>query len=266
MTTHWLFVHILSQAHLTTIVQHPEGRALLPRQQPPPTTATDPLPPKTRGGWRREEGIKEGGTDSTSTADSSQAHPRMTVRMKITSETSVKFECSLIGVGHKCTAVLSWPVKVPHGREDVDIVNYQSDVLVDDRKFRNLRLLVKVWNRFSFFFSPRPEGLRVWQEGFPLSCDWNCAVVFWGDLLFSFDGFGYVFWWKTICSIAFSNSLFTPWHWLINFLCHATQNKDNPMLVPVNDQNATPILNHGGLIDVTQTSSSKLQVLRNCNN
>lgn len=38
-----LCVFILLQAHLTTTVQHHEGRALLPQQQPRPTTATDPL-------------------------------------------------------------------------------------------------------------------------------------------------------------------------------------------------------------------------------
>lgn len=41
---------------------------------------------------------KEGGMDSTSTADYEQAYPRTTMRMKITSEMSVKFEFSLVDV------------------------------------------------------------------------------------------------------------------------------------------------------------------------
>lgn len=36
--------------------------------------------------------------DSTSTADYEQAYPRTTMRMKITSEMSVKFEFSLVDV------------------------------------------------------------------------------------------------------------------------------------------------------------------------
>lgn len=89
---------MLFKAHLTTIVQHHEGRARLPLQQPPPTTATDPLP--SRGaldeGKKTKGGRREGGTDSTSTADYELAYPRAAKRMKITSEMSVKFEFSLI--------------------------------------------------------------------------------------------------------------------------------------------------------------------------
>lgn len=58
------FVFMLFQAHLTTIVQHLEGRAQLPLQQPPHTTATDPLPTRAAvdEGKKAREG-EEGGRD-----------------------------------------------------------------------------------------------------------------------------------------------------------------------------------------------------------
>lgn len=64
MIEHSSFVFMLFQAHLTTIVQHHEGRAQLPLQQPPPTTATDPLPPRAAvdEGKKTREG-EEGGRD-----------------------------------------------------------------------------------------------------------------------------------------------------------------------------------------------------------
>lgn len=151
MTTHSLLVPVLLQAHLTTIVQHHEGRAPLPRQQPLPTTATDPLPTRGVMEWRRDEREMK---DSTSTADSQHAHPQMTLRTKVPSETSVKFECSLTDAVH------SWPVEVPHRREDV--VNYQSDVLVKT-EIGNLQLPSEVWN--GFYFS-QTRRLRVLQKGF----------------------------------------------------------------------------------------------------
>lgn len=42
---------VSSQGHRITTVQHPGGLALLPLQQPLPTTATDPQP--TDGGLRK---------------------------------------------------------------------------------------------------------------------------------------------------------------------------------------------------------------------
>lgn len=57
----FIIIIMLFQAHLTTIVQHLEGRAQLPLQQPPPTTATDPLPTRAAVDEGKEAREGEGG-------------------------------------------------------------------------------------------------------------------------------------------------------------------------------------------------------------